>query len=169
MYAVRFIFVRIDRYLCKFDLDVCGSIYFCTVRLIFVEVRFIFVRFDLFFAVLILNERVSLYLCAFNIVWTRFVRILSVTERHNFRCVTKNSVVRSLWYFLHTSEINLQGKFHANVYNYSTLESFQMTSRQLCWCTKTKKRRPNWRTRIMAAGHVSENALFRYIKIQFKQ
>ena len=60
--------------MCKFDLYVCGSIYFCTVGLIFVEVRFIcmrfrliFVRFDLFFAVLLLNERVSLYLCAFNI------------------------------------------------------------------------------------------------------
>ena len=60
--------------MCKFDLYVCGSIYFCTVGLIFVEVRFICMRFDLFlygsiyfFAVLILSERVSLYLCAFNI------------------------------------------------------------------------------------------------------
>ena len=53
--------------MCKLDLYVCDSIYFCTVGLIFVEVRLIFVRFDLFFAVLILNERVSLYLCAFNI------------------------------------------------------------------------------------------------------
>ena len=53
--------------MCKFDLYVCGSIYFCTVGLIFVEVRFICMRFDIFFAVLILNERVSLYLCAFNI------------------------------------------------------------------------------------------------------
>ena len=53
--------------MCKIDLYICGSIYFCTVGLIFVEVRFIFVRFDLFFAVLILNERVLLYLCAFNI------------------------------------------------------------------------------------------------------
>ena len=61
--------------MCKFDLYVCGSIYFCTPGLIFVEVRFIcmrfdlflYRRFDLFFAVLILNERVSLYLCAFNI------------------------------------------------------------------------------------------------------
>ena len=52
--------------MCKFDLDVCGSIYFCTVGLIFVEIRFICMRFDLFFAALILNERVSLYLCAFN-------------------------------------------------------------------------------------------------------
>ena len=58
--------------MCKFDLYVCGSIYFCTVGLIFVEVRFICMQFDLFFAVLILNERVSLYLCAFNIGWTRF-------------------------------------------------------------------------------------------------
>ena len=56
----------------KFDLYVCGSIYFCTVGLIFVEVRFICMRFVLFFAVLILNERVSLYLCAFNIGRTRF-------------------------------------------------------------------------------------------------
>ena len=51
----------------KFDLYVCGSIYFCTVGLIFEEVRFICMRFDLLFAVLILNERVSLYLFAFNI------------------------------------------------------------------------------------------------------
>ena len=34
--------------MCKFDLDVCGSIYFCAVGLIFVEVRFISMRFDLF-------------------------------------------------------------------------------------------------------------------------
>ena len=54
-------------YMCKFDLYVCGSIYFCTVGLIFVEVRFICMRFDLCFAVLILNERVSLYLFALNI------------------------------------------------------------------------------------------------------
>ena len=53
--------------MCKFDFYVCGSIYFCTVGLIFVEVRFICMRFDLFFAVLILNERVSLYLFACNI------------------------------------------------------------------------------------------------------
>ena len=53
--------------MCKFDLYVCGSIYFCTVGLIFVEVRFICMRFDCFFAVLILNERLSLYLFAFNI------------------------------------------------------------------------------------------------------
>ena len=53
--------------MCKLDLYVCDSIYFCTVGLMFVEVRFICMRFDLFFAVLILNERVSLYLCAFNI------------------------------------------------------------------------------------------------------
>ena len=58
MYAVRFIFVRLDCYLWKFDLYVCGSIYFCTAQFIF--------------AVLILNERVSLYLCAFNIGCTRF-------------------------------------------------------------------------------------------------
>ena len=51
--------------MCKFDLYVCGSIYFCTVGLI---VRFICMRFDFFFfAVLILNERVSLYLWAFKI------------------------------------------------------------------------------------------------------
>ena len=55
--------------MCKFDLYVCGSIYFCTVGLIFVEVlvRFICMWFDLFFAVLILNKRVSLYFFAFNI------------------------------------------------------------------------------------------------------
>ena len=53
--------------MCKFDLYVCGSIYFCTVGLIFVEVRFICMRLDCFFAVLILNERLSLYLFAFNI------------------------------------------------------------------------------------------------------
>ena len=53
--------------MCKFDLYVCGSIYFCMVGLIFLEVRFISMRFDLFFAVLILNERVSLYLYASNI------------------------------------------------------------------------------------------------------
>ena len=53
--------------MCKFDLYVCGSIYFSTVGLIFVEVRFKCMWFDLFFGVLILNERVSLYLCAFNI------------------------------------------------------------------------------------------------------
>ena len=52
----------------RFDLYVCGSIYFCAVRLIFVEVRFICMQLDLFFAVLILNKRVSLYLCAFNFV-----------------------------------------------------------------------------------------------------
>ena len=51
----------------KFDLYVCGSIYFRTVGLIFVEVRFICMRFDFFFSVFILNERVSLYLFAFNI------------------------------------------------------------------------------------------------------
>ena len=34
--------------MCKFDLYVSGSIYFCTVGLIFVEVRFICMRFDLF-------------------------------------------------------------------------------------------------------------------------
>ena len=54
--------------MCKLDLHVCGSIYFCTVGLIFGEVRFICMWVDLFFAVLILNERVSLYLCAFDIV-----------------------------------------------------------------------------------------------------
>ena len=53
--------------MCKFDFYVCGSIYFCTVGLIFVEVRFTGMRFDLFFVVLMLNERVSLYLCAFDI------------------------------------------------------------------------------------------------------
>ena len=79
--------------MCKFDLYACGSINFCTLGLISVEVRqlrsqgfrgkspgnevgssiymyafrFIFVRLDLFFAVLILHERVLLYLCAFNI------------------------------------------------------------------------------------------------------
>ena len=53
--------------MCKFDFYVCGSTYFCTVGLIFVEVRFICMRLDLSFAVLILNELVSLYLCAFNI------------------------------------------------------------------------------------------------------
>ena len=52
---------------CETQEYVCGSMYFCTVGLIFVEVRFICMRFDIFFAVLILNERVSLYLCAFNI------------------------------------------------------------------------------------------------------
>ena len=52
--------------MCKLDLYVCSSIYFCTVGLIFVEVRFICMRFDLVFVVF-LNERVSLYLCAFNI------------------------------------------------------------------------------------------------------
>ena len=36
MYAVRFIFVRLDWYLLKFDVYVGGSIYFCTVRFIFV-------------------------------------------------------------------------------------------------------------------------------------
>ena len=48
----------------KFDLYVCGSIYFRTVGLIIVEVRFICMPLDLFFAVLILNERVLLYLFA---------------------------------------------------------------------------------------------------------
>ena len=35
--------------MCKLDLYVCDSIYFCTVGLMFVEVRFICMRFDLFF------------------------------------------------------------------------------------------------------------------------
>ena len=35
MYAIRFIFVRLDRYLGKFDLHVCSSSYFCTARFIF--------------------------------------------------------------------------------------------------------------------------------------
>ena len=34
--------------MCKFDLYVCGSIYFCTVGLTFVEVRFTCMCFDLF-------------------------------------------------------------------------------------------------------------------------
>ena len=34
--------------MCKLDLYVCGSLNFCTVGLIFVEVRFICMRFDLF-------------------------------------------------------------------------------------------------------------------------
>ena len=46
--SIYIVFDRLDWYLCKFDLDVCGSIYFCTVRLIFVEVRFICMQFDLF-------------------------------------------------------------------------------------------------------------------------
>ena len=48
--------------MCKLDLYVSGSIYFCTVGLIFVELRFICMRVDLSFAILILHERVSLYL-----------------------------------------------------------------------------------------------------------
>ena len=57
MYAVLFIFVRFDRYLCKFDLNVCGSIYFCTVRFIFVY------KFDL------INVCCSIYFCTVRLIF----------------------------------------------------------------------------------------------------
>ena len=49
MYAIRFIFVR-------FDLFLCGSIDNSVSSIYMYAARFIFVRFDLFFAVLTLNE-----------------------------------------------------------------------------------------------------------------
>ena len=51
MYAVRFIFVRLDWYLWKFDSYVCRSIYFCTVQFIF---------------------------CCFDIKWTSFALFVRV-------------------------------------------------------------------------------------------
>ena len=69
------LFVRLDRYLCKFDLYVCGSISFCTVL-------FIFCCFDI-------QWTSFAFLCAFNIVWTRFEYfVLNGTPYYTLRLET---------------------------------------------------------------------------------
>ena len=81
--------------MCKFDLYVCGSIYICTVRLIFVQVRFICMRFNSFLYGSIDICVSSIYMYAVRFIFVQFdlykrvLKILSVTEHHRDRRLAK--------------------------------------------------------------------------------